>query len=426
MLSKAVGKYGASQEEFSAMAPRVKQIHKHIIKQYKDGGFGFAHLLADTKAIAQVEAVAKEVRQQFDTLLVIGIGGSDLGARALYTALGRPDNGMRVYFLGSTCDPEELQAVLAHIDLSRTAINIVSKSGGTIEPMATFLYVREQLIKAVGFKHHGAHIIATTDPTSGVLKTLMDAEGHRILSIPPQIGGRFSLLSPVGLFPAACAGINIKKLFDGAHEANTLALKHASVKKNDMLAFAVLSYLALKRRKQNITVMMPYSTALKDISAWFAQLWAESLGKATDRANRKVNTGQTPTVALGPTDQHSQLQLWNEGPYDKIITFITVEKFRTEVTLPKDLSFVPDLSYLAKKKMSSIMHAEYTATMQSLTNHNRPNGTITLTNISEQSLGALFMFFEWATVFMGEFLNINAFNQPGVEESKVLVKKKLN
>ncbi len=424
-MQKVVEKYGSTTDEVEALSPQLKTIHKSIAKKFKQGGFEFAQILNDKETIVRVQETANYIKSTFKSLIVIGIGGSDLGARALFTSLGRMHGGVDVHFLGATTDPEEIVGVLAQVDLTKTAINIVSKSGSTIEPMSTFLYVRKKLIEAVGFNKHGRHIIATTGPAGGILKTLMDAEGHKILPIPPQLAGRFSVLSSVGLFPAACAGINIKKLLKGAQNFQKDFLKQQSVQKNGVLMFAALQYLAFRKRKQNITVIVPYTTALKDIGAWFVQLWAESLGKARSKNNRIINTGSTPMSTLGPTCQHSQLQLWNEGPYDKVITFIITKKFRTDVTLPKDLSFVPELTYLSKKNMSTITNAEYESTAQSLTENNRPHGTLELKEISEKSIGALFMFFEWATVCTAQLLDIDAFNQPGVELSKKLIKKNL-
>lgn len=431
MLKEAAGVHGSSEEEIKALEPRLADVHKKLAADMHQGEFGFAHLPEDKEIIPLVQEAADYVRTTFDSLIVVGIGGSDLGARALLRAfrterMQHKQEGVNVFFLGASTDPEEIAEVLAQVDLAKTAINIVSKSGGTIEPMSTFLYLREKLIEAVGFEQHGIHIIATTDPTSGILKTLMDTEGHRQLPIPEHVGGRFSVLSSVGLFPAACAGIDIKKLLKGASKMNVDIISHKKAKKNAAFTFAALQFLAWKKRKQNITVMMLYSTALKDMGAWFVQLWAESLGKAQSRSGRTVNAGPTPMTALGPTDQHSQLQLWNEGPYDKVITFITVKKFREEVVLPKDLSFIPDIGFLAKKKMSSILTAEYEATAESLTENKRPHGTIELKEINEQNIGALFIFLEWAVVYMAELMDINAFNQPGVERSKELIKEKLS
>ena len=423
MLAAQVGSHGVSQDELKELSIKLKDIHSSLVKDYKDGGLGFTHLPEDSEMIKQVEQVADNLQAKFKNLIVIGIGGSDLGARALLRALDQGQD-LRVYFLGATTDPEEIKQILSEVDLKDTALNIVSKSGGTIEPMSTFLYLRDLLKQTVG-ADFASHIVATTDPESGILHDLAASEGYATLPVPPGVGGRFSVLSAVGLLPAAAAGIDIKKMLEGAGKLNNSILREDNLEKNQAMVFAALQYLAYIKHQQNVAVLMPYAARLDKLGQWFRQLWAESLGKAKSLDGQAVNVGQTPVAALGPTDQHSQLQLWNEGPYDKTITFIEVEHLREQLRLPGDLDFIKPLAYLQDVELGSILKIERVATAQSLAENQRPNGTLIMEKINEESLGALFMFFEWAVTYAGALLNINTFNQPGVERSKVLIKASL-
>ncbi|MCX6743655.1 MAG: glucose-6-phosphate isomerase, partial [Candidatus Parcubacteria bacterium] len=216
-----------------------------------------------------------------------------------------------------------------------------------------------------------------------------------------------------GLLPAVCAGFNIQKLLAGA-KAMDQNSKDDNYLKNLPWQFAVLQYLAYKK-KQNISVLMPYGFNLRYFSFWFCQLWAENLGKQYNNQKKKVNIGITPAATLGPTDQHSQIQLYIEGPFDKIITFIQIKK-QESLKVPRYGN--PEIAYLGGHEFSQILNIEQKATAVSLMKNKRPNGTIILPELNEYYLGQLFLFFEMATVYLGELLQINVFNQPGVEQSK--------
>jgi glucose-6-phosphate isomerase len=353
-----------------------------------------------------------DAAQKFDLLIVIGIGGSDLAARTILQSLRDEGKGMPVKFL-SAPDPEAIAPLLEEPDLlSRSAINVVSKSGRTLETLAIFLTLREALIKAVGREAHRKHIFVTTDPSDGPLHRLALDEGYALLPHPLNVGGRFSALSVVGLFPAACAGIDPKRLLQGAAEFETD--RRAAGTESLSATFAALHHVAMTKRDQHVHVLMPYATRLSSFAHWYRQLWAESLGKK--KGSR--NVGPTPVASVGPVDQHSQLQLYMEGPADKLITFIEVGTFRSELVVPK-LSGVPDeLMHVGGLSFTDIMHAERAGTANALARQRRPNGTICLQDISPESLGALLQFFMTATAYMGELMGVDAFDQPGVEASK--------
>jgi glucose-6-phosphate isomerase len=236
--------------------------------------------------------------------------------------------------------------------------------------------------------------------------------------VPTNVGGRYSALSAVGLFPCALAGIDIKKLLAGARYADKICSR-GDVWKNPAYMSAILQYLAYKKRK-NISVIMPYSSSLKCFAEWYVQLWAESLGKRMNLKGETVSIGPTPLKAIGTTDQHSQLQLFMEGPYDKIITFIEVEKFNNKVSIPKMFEDFKEIGYLGGHTMAELFKAELAATRIALTKNKRPNYSIIIPAINPFTIGQLLFFFEVQTAFGGGLFGINPFDQPGVEEGKRL------
>lgn len=397
----------ADRAALRGLRAKLKTAKKTILDQAESGEQGWLMLPEDTVMVKRILAMAKDV-SSFTTCLVIGIGGSDLGTRAVYSALGSGKGAMALRFAGANTDPDELHAVLETLDLKKTLVNIISKSGDTIEPMATFLVVREALKKAVG-KNYSRHVVATTDERTGTLREMADREGFRTLPVPSNVGGRFSVLCDVSLFPLACAGIDIRGLLKGASAQRA---EWTSAER-----FAALQYLAYAKRDRRIHVLMPYSERLREFGFWYRQLWAESLGKD--------GKGPTPVAAIGATDQHSQIQLYNDGPDDKTVTFIEVEAFDHDLRIPKDAHAPKKLRALGGLSFERIIHAEREATAIALTANTRANGTIRLRNVSCEGLGALIMFFEIATAVSGVLYGINAYDQPGVEAGKKAMHKLL-
>jgi glucose-6-phosphate isomerase len=257
------------------------------------------------------------------------------------------------------------------------------------------------------------HIIATTDKENGDLVRIARKEGLKTFVIPGDVGGRFSELTPVGLLAAAVCGFDIRSMLNGAAYMDGVC----SQQKNPAAVYAALHVLGM-RKGINISVMLPYADGLKYIADWYAQLWAESLGKRYDVNGAEVFTGQTPVKALGVTDQHSQIQLYTEGPFDKLVTFLKVERFRCDTHIPKAFQYIQDLGFLGGRTFGQLLEAERAATEYALLKAGRPNITIALEELSEYTIGALLYFFEMATAYAGEMLGINAFDQPGVEEGK--------
>jgi len=273
----------------------------------------------------------------------------------------------------------------------------------------------------VGKDNANRHIVATTDPERSALRDLAKERGWTTLAIPQNVGGRFSALTAVGLFPLGFAGADIKGLLRGAGK-QFAAFKKQGVVENSACRFAALHYLAYTKRKQHIHVLMPYAAKLRDFAFWYRQLWAESLGKKENRSKKDVHVGPTPVAALGATDQHSQIQLYNEGPYDKTVTFIEVARFENALKTPSAIASIPSLAYAANTTFENIIHAEREATSRALTKNRRANGTLYMSRVDAENMGGLLMFFQLACATLGELFDIDAYNQPGVEAGKKAIR----
>ncbi len=420
MLKERVGAAGVRSIDLTRLSKRLEKVRIKLKQAAADGSLGWLNVPEQRSESQKAKSLAKKISAEFKTLVVIGIGGSDLGTRTLVRALKPAKRGLDVRFIGSNTDPEEIADLLRTVDLKTTLLNVVSKSGGTIESMSTFLLLRDRLIRRVGLKSHVRQVVATTDQTSGVLRTIAEREGYTTLPVPDGIGGRFSVLTPVGLFPAACAGIAVDGLLRGAAEIRDSFLS-TPVGRNDVLNFAGLHYLGYAKRGQRITVLMPYAARLNPLSSWFRQLWGESLGKEINVAGRMVSHGLTPVAALGATDQHSQIQLYNEGPFDKLITFIEVGRMRDDFNLPNPFPDLEDVSYFSGKNFSEILRVERRATSMTLEDNGRPNGVLYIPEISPETIGGLMTFFMLSTAVMADLLDVNAYNQPGVEKGKRII-----
>lgn len=424
MLSKVLGEQGITDEQLRAISPAMRKARFNVEQKRGEGMQGW--MLSPYNQDDVVEEILKtaaDVQKRCDAFVVLGIGGSALGATALFTAfkhiyyneLPRKARKYPRLYVIDNVDPERMNALFDVVDLDNTVFNVITKSGSTSETMSQYLIITDMLERKLGNKAKD-HIIATTSASKGNLIKLAREKGYKTFYIDEGVGGRFSVLSPVGLLPAAVVGIDIKRLLAGARDMDDKC-KDPEEFQSPALVAAGLQYLAMKQGK-NISVMMPYSDALRYFADWYAQLWAESLGKEVDRDGNVVNVGQTPVKALGVTDQHSQVQLYNEGPYDKVITFIEVGKFRSDVTIPDGCKEYPNVSFLCGHTLNKLINTELFATRYNLTRRGRMNYTIEMDEINEYNVGSLIALLELQTAYMGELLNVDAYNQPGVEGGK--------
>jgi len=313
-------------------------------------------------------------------------------------------------------DPSFVEGALDSMDPKKTIALVIAKSGATAETVATFLMVRDWMGKKLGRKA-SQRIVAVTSAGRGDLATLAAREKYRTFEIPANVGGRFSVLTPVGMVPAALIGIDIRKILKGAAQM-TESCWREDLAGNIALRSALYQWLIWNRKHKPIQVAFPYSSRLWGTAFWFRQLWAESLGKARLRTGEVVNAGQTPVAALGATDQHSQVQLYIEGPNDKTFTFWAVGKHRSLGRIPKTRLELEAFDYLAGQDLAKLIDVERRSTAAALTEAGRPNCTFTLERVDEEHLGAFFQLLEFQTGFMGELLGIDAFDQPGVEAGK--------
>jgi glucose-6-phosphate isomerase len=420
---------GITVSDWSGAAKAFGDAHRAVVAQYSGGSLGFFDLPDNRDLHRQtLEFVQRQrVRSGADALtdvVVLGIGGSALGPIALRTALCAPQWNLlddaarggqpRLHVLDNV-DPANISALLARLDLRHSLFIVTSKSGGTAETMAQYLIVRARLAASLSDAEAKDRLVFVTDPEKGALRAIARTEGVATLDIPSNVGGRFSVMTPVGILPAALVGIDTGELLAGAADMRTRCAS-GDIKNNIAGTFAALQHIADERHGRHIHVLMPYSDALRDMADWFVQLWAESLGK--HRSAGDPGFGPTPLGALGATDQHSKVQLFMEGPGDKTVTFISVDEGAADVEIPRLHQDIPELAYLGGHHLGELLDIERRATAGALARRGRPNMTLSLERVDAWHVGALLMFLEIATAYAGRLYGVNAFDQPGVELGK--------
>lgn len=434
-LSERVGLHGLDPvllDPAGDLAASVAVMSRRLARTRGTGWERWRDLAHGATRDAHVSAVLRVVersRGRFDNLVVLGIGGSALGNIALQGALnpatynllpGAQRPGPRLFVVDNV-DPHYFGAVLRFCEseggLERTLFNVISKSGETAETAAQFMVVRALLREKLG-PDYGRNVVAITDPEKGTMRKICEAERFTTLPVPDGVGGRFSVLSPVGLFSAALCGIDIHALLDGAASMDAPCSRE-TLHGNPAAMLATLLVELGSKKGKTCHVMMPYCNALYLLADWFRQLWAESLGKQTDQGGETVYAGFTPIKALGATDQHSQVQLYREGPNDKVFALLEVEDFGDhDAKIPSGLG-VEALEYLEGKSMASLLNAEKRATEYALVESQRPNLTLRFPVVDAFHVGQFIYLWEMVTAYAGLMLNIDAYNQPAVETGKV-------
>jgi len=414
------------EKEFEEYKDRIAQIidNLYATKDNRGEGKKWMNSAYDEDTLWYINEFAAEVKDKYENMLVLGIGGSSLGGKAITNAILNPywnsltkeqRNGYpRVFFIDNI-DPDSINSLLDIIDLNKTLINVITKSGSTAEIMAVYMIIKDKMKKECDDNYRES-IVVTTDRNVGVLRQLASQEGYKAFEVPDDVGGRFSVFSSVGLLPFAVLGIDIKELLRGARDADKLA-QNRDIYQNIAAQNALIHYLLDTQKGKNLSVLMPYSSRLEFLTDWYIQLYAESLGKEYDLDGNKVNIGPTPIKAVGATDQHSQLQLFNEGPNDKIINFIRVEEFDTTLNIP-DIFQYTGLGYLSGKTVNKLMNAEADSTTASLIDYQKPSVTLTIPKINEYYLGQLLYTLMIQTAITGALYNVNTFDEPGVEQCK--------
>jgi len=427
VFSEAVGEAdGITASQWRELAERTTPLITWLSLERQRGHTPYRDLCEKTDVAEQVKKRAAEVEETCENLVVLGIGGSALGNIALQTALNpcmynlddKQRRGRPRLFVFDNIDPAQFASFLDWVGdkLDKTIFNISSKSGRTSETAAQFMIVRKLLLDRLGPEALRNQVIATTDSRQGTLRKIADELNLRCLEVPDGVGGRFSVLSAVGLFSAAMCGIDIDALLAGAKHMD----KRVSCEdfyKNPAAINAAINYHFYTHGKP-ISVMMPYSDALKDMADWYRQLWAESLGKKVDLDRREVWIGPTPIKAMGATDQHSQVQLYREGPNDKLFTFLAVENFDNDPEIGPVPDCAPELEYLAGKKLSTLLNNEKRATEYAFLESKRPCLTVLFDRVNAYTIGQFIYLFEVTTSLAGALFNINPYDQPAVELGK--------
>lgn len=414
---------GILEAELSALEGAASQALENV-QGRRESDLRWLDLPYADGVLADIQAYAARVQGRFRNVVVLGIGGSALGNTALFSALSSPYHNddppgdLPRLFVLDNVDPDLVGEWIEHFDPAETLFNVISKSGGTAETMSQFLVFRELLIEKLGAEAHAEHIVVTTDAEKGVLREIVEREGYQSFVVPDGVGGRFSVLSPVGLLSSALVGIDIAGLVAGAAEMDQRCA-NPNLQENPALCYAALQWLLQDRRQMPISVTFSYSNRLKNLGDWYAQLLAESIGKRKNRAGEDVFVGPTPVRATGVTDQHSQVQLYVEGPFDKWFTLLSVDQADHAVRIPLAYEDLEGVAYLGNRKLAELFHAEREGTRIALTEAKRPNCSIVFPKVDAHSVGQYLYMMEFAVAIMGEFYDVDAFDQPGVEAGKV-------
>ncbi len=430
MLAPALDGAGLEPERLEEDLEEAFGRAMEVLDERREAGeLGFLELPYAGDTARSVQEAADGFGQWFEHLVVLGIGGSSLGTRALTEALlptrwnalsgDQRDHFPRIHVVDNP-DPRTLAGLLDGLEPGRTLFNVVSKSGSTAETMAQYLvadgWLRNELADEEDAR---GHFLFTTGPSGGALRRIADAEGIPSLPVPENVGGRFSVLSPVGLFPAAAVGIDISAVLEGA-AAMEERCRSTRLRENPAGLLAVLLHAAHRDRGAGIHVLMPYGDRLRTLGLWFQQLWAESLGKVTGPEDDRRHVGPTPLAAVGATDQHSLLQLFMEGPRDKVVCFLGTTTREEDLEIPDLHPGIDALGYLGGHTIGELLDTERAATTEALRRAGRMNMTLELDRIDAPALGALFLLFETATVLAGALYGVNPLDQPGVELGKRL------
>jgi glucose-6-phosphate isomerase len=419
-LADKVGARGLAVGELDAMLARAGGLAARLKKRRDDNSLPLLRLPHRRDDLAPLEPLADEFRRRFAHVLVLGIGGSSLGGQTV-CALGDlgfgPRRGApRIHFM-ENIDPQSFAALFQSLDPAKTGVIAISKSGGTAETLSQLVVTLDWLRQSLGTMALGDRLVALTEPSDNPLRRLASAQGARLLDHDPGVGGRFTALSNVAALPGLIAGLDMAALREGAAQVLDAALVAANPRDSAPILGAAVSVALAEQREIATTVLMPYVDRLAAFGLWFRQLWAESLGKD--------GRGTTPVRAVGAIDQHSQLQLYLAGPADKMFTLVTLDMTGQGELMPPDLTGDPALAYLAGRRMGDLIDAEQRATAATLIRNGRPTRVVEIARLDERSLGALLMHFMLETIAAAELMGVNAFDQPAVEEGKVLARQYL-
>ncbi|HAM32640.1 MAG TPA: glucose-6-phosphate isomerase [Deltaproteobacteria bacterium] len=404
---------GIGAPDFRRMMSLVDDAVDALASMHRRGAIGFPDLPFQVKEARAISRDAAVLRAKYTHLLVLGIGGSALGTKAVHEAVGgNPSRPGMALSVADNVDPDAFFPLLSSLPMKKTVVVAISKSGGTAETNAQLAVAIAALKKAVG-RRWRERLILVTDPSTGAFRRMADAEGLKTYPVPSNVGGRFSVLSPVGLLPLAGSGVRVERLLSGAAQMEAI-FRHTKGTDNPVrFAAAVYAYYLLVKPKA-VQVWFTYGAGLERIAEWWQQLWGESLGK--EREGREP-VGQTPARAVGVTDQHSQLQLYQDGPADKVFTFVRWMEGARKGNVPR-AGFAPDMAMLGGRPLRDLFEAEFEGTIGALWTAGRPIVRMEIGRRDEEHVGAFLHFWEWVTAIAGTCAGVDPFDQPGVEEGK--------
>lgn len=413
---------GIHPEEMAGLRERLVDAVATLQSERGQGLHPYLDLPHERRDLAETLAAAERLREDVDAFVVLGVGGSARGTRALASALALDvprDRNAAKLIVADNIDPASFARLLDELDLSRTLFNVVSKSGETAETLAQFLVVRDRLLRELGAVDYAKRMLVTTDADAGTLRQIVNDEGFPSTPFPPGVSGRFSALSSVHLLPVALLGIDVEQILDGA-AAMDERCRATDPEVNPAAMLAAVRYLLDVLHGVPTAVLMPYSDRLVPLADWWCQLWAESLAKRVERNGGRLSIGQTPVRAVGAADQHAQMQLYLDGPADKVVTFLRVADAGVKVEIPRSYPDLEGVAYLGGHDLGELLGMEQRAMELALHKRGRPTITIELPDLSPHTVGQLVYLLEVETALTAALFGVDPYNQPAVEEGRWL------
>jgi glucose-6-phosphate isomerase len=424
-LSEAIGAtHGLTKSEVETLVAKFPKHHENIEELRKNGESGFFEL--PYQDLAELKALLKKHHGKWDDLVVVGTGGSTLGPKTLFGALchagfnhlpAKERKGAPRLHILDNPDPRAATELFEVLDLKKTLVVVVGRSGVTAETAALALWVFDQLKKKGGKGALSAQVVIITEREKSQLAEIAKTEKIDTLAIPANLAGRFAILGAPGLFVAGMLGIDVQALLAGAGDMDKRC-RHGDPYKNPAYMHSLIHYLLTRKRRKTMHVTFGFSNRLDAIGKWYDHLCSVSLGKMLNRKGKAVHVGPSPVSARGSFDQHGQQQLFAEGPFDKVVTFLVAKDHGAKVTVPAGYPKLDAVAYLKDADFSAILERSYVGCEHHITAAGRPNMTITLDGIDEAHIGGLIYLFELSTTMSAELYGIDPFDQPGVEYGK--------
>ena len=419
-LATAIGEHGLGAADFAQQLAACAAPLAALAQWQQDGSLPLLNLPGRRDDLVEMQEIADDMRSWAEHVVILGTGGSSLGGQTLYVladyGFGPGAGTPRLIFMDNV-DPDGFAALAEAVDMSRLGVLVISKSGGTAETLTQFLTLLPLLLAAGGEAALKRQVVAITEPGDRPLRRLAEKWGMRVVDHDPAVGGRFSVLSVTGMLPAMIAGLDPVAVRAGAGEVLDRCMAAGDAGEVPAAVGAAVSIGLAQHRGAGTTVLLPYLDRLGDFGLWYRQLWAESLGKD--------GKGTTPIRAMGTVDQHSQLQLYLDGPRDKMFTVLTGAVAGSGGVVAREYAQACEAGYLGGHSMGDLLDAEQRATADTLLRNQRPTRLIGIEALDERRLGALMMHFMLETIIAAGLLGVDAFDQPAVEEGKVLAREYL-